>query len=219
LVAGHKTPLLKGNAENLSPLAAAQRYYTYAQEQLSAAAAADPAGSLALYALGRAALGPSNQHAASLQSTAQAMALYQAALMADSKNFRAANELGVLMAGQGNLPQARDLFLQSAAASPQAATWYNLASVHLRMKEPQLAAQAKAQGDTLARAGRVGSNPLVHVVDTQTFAQTRPASDSVPPQAPAAAPAAPQPAKPGEKPAATTAKKSFTDWLPWTTRR
>lgn len=219
VVRGHRTPILK--AENdVSPLAAAQRYYNYGQEQLSAAASKDPAGSMALYGLGRSVLGLKNQDSRSLDKTAQAMAFYQAALMSDAKNFRAANELGVLMCDNGNLQQARDLFRHSAAASPQATTWMNLASVHARLGEPGLAVQAKVQAQELAKIGRTGANPILHYVTPDTFARTRPASDSPPPAAQTVAPEAAKPAgAPAEKPAATTASKSLSDWLPWNQRR
>lgn len=219
VVRGHRTPILKSGS-NVSPLAAAQRYYNYGQEQLSAAAATDPAGSMALYGLGRSVLGLRNQDARSLDKAAQAMAFYQAALMSDAKNFRAANELGVLMCDNGNLQQARDLFRHSAAASPQATTWMNLASVHVRLGEPDLAVQAKVQAEALAKTGRTGANPIVHCVDPDTFVRTRPASDSPPPAAQTVAPEAAKPAgAPVEKPAATTANKGFSDWLPWNQRR
>lgn len=222
IVAGHRTPILKGT-EVSSPLIAAQRYYNYAQEQLAAAAAKDPAGSLALYGLGRTVLGLSHNQVRSLDSTAQAMALYQAALMADARNFRAANELGVLMTASGQLQQARDLFRHSAAASPQATTWHNLASVHLRLGEHDLAMQAKAQAEILAKAGRTGADPLVHCVDPETFKRTKPASDSVPPPAVASSQPAGNPVRgvstPNERPAATTASRSLSDWLPWSQRR
>jgi hypothetical protein len=221
VVKGHRTPILKDESE-VSPLAAAQRYYNYAQEQLSAAAATDPAGSMALYGLGRSILGMKNQESRSLGNTAQAMAFYQAALMADAKNFRAANELGVLMTDNGNLQQARDLFRHSAAAAPLATTWQNLAIVHMRLGEADLAMQAKVQAQSLARLGRTGANPIVHCVDPETFARTRPASNSPPPtaQAPAPTPEAAKPnGEPVSRPTATTASKSFSDWLPWNQRR
>jgi tetratricopeptide (TPR) repeat protein len=219
VVRGHRTPILKDESD-VSPLAAAQRYYNYAQEQLSAAAAKDPAGSMALYGLGRSVLGLKNQNTRSLDKAAQAMAFYQAALMSDAKNFRAANELGVLMCDNGNLQQARDLFRHSAAASPQATTWMNLATVHMRLHEPDLAMQAKVQAQELARLGRNGSDPIVHVVDPGTFARTKPASDALPPSAQPVAPEAAKPAgAPSDKPAASTASRGLSDWLPWNQRR
>ena len=52
LVAAHKTPVLKNvTAERISPTLAAKRYYDFAQEQLAAAAAQEPTGSMALYGL------------------------------------------------------------------------------------------------------------------------------------------------------------------------
>ena len=63
IVASHRTPVLKNTAmENLVPLVALKSYFTFAQEQLSAAAGHEVAGSMALYALGKLhAAGPPNE--------------------------------------------------------------------------------------------------------------------------------------------------------------
>ena len=120
----------------LTTLIALQRYYTYAQEQLAAAAGPEPAGSMALYGLGRLAaasakLGDTDE----IESTARAMVFYQAALLADDRNFRAGNELGVLLAKSGKLERAKEIFLRSLAISPQPATWHNLAKIHERLRD------------------------------------------------------------------------------------
>lgn len=100
IVSGHKTPILKNAAlDRLAPTVAAQRYYAYAREQLAAAAAGEADASMALFGLAEAAIavgvGSPSRH---LESTAQAIVLYQAAVMADPMNYRAANKLGVILA-------------------------------------------------------------------------------------------------------------------------
>ena len=72
------------------------------------------------------------------------MVYYQAALLADDRNFRAGNELGVLLAKCGKLERAKQMFLRSLAISPQPATWHNLAKIHERLGETKLAAAARA---------------------------------------------------------------------------
>lgn len=222
IVGRHKTPILKGATEPLTPSAAAERYHTFAQEQLAAAAAHEIAGSMALFGLGKAALTPADTRGPqSLDRTTQAMALYQAALLADPKNFRAANELGVLAAENGSLLRARELLVQSATLSPQPATWNNLAIVHGRLGEKQLADRARAQAVALEQAGRGGSGPQVQWVDPSTFSRTGPISDSLlPPAAPPKKPSNPPPTpEDTTKPTVSTAKKGISDWLPWNPRR
>ncbi len=55
LVASHRTVVFKNSSPaNVNPMQAAQRYYSYAQEQLAAAAAQEPSGSMALFGLAKA---------------------------------------------------------------------------------------------------------------------------------------------------------------------
>ena len=53
VVAAHATPVLKSGAENVTPMTALKRYFTFAQEQFAAAADHEVAGSMALHALGK----------------------------------------------------------------------------------------------------------------------------------------------------------------------
>ena len=223
VVAGHKTPVLKhAIVGRVTPLQAAQRYYNYAQEQLAAAASQETPSSMALFGLAKVALALGDKRTASLERIGQAMTLYQAAVLTEPRNFLAANELGVLLAENGNLARSRELLAHSARLWPQAVTYRNLASVHLRLGEKELAERALAKADELAKAGRTGEQSPVRWVDPDTFASMAPVSDApLPPVqnprgtqgqvAPTAA-AAPQPA-------AETARKGISDWLPWNPRR
>ena len=74
---------------------------------------------------------------------AKAMVYHQAALNTDGNNFRSANELGVLMARNGQLEQAKQLFKTSLRVKQMPHAWKSLAIVHQRMGEPQLAALAQ----------------------------------------------------------------------------
>jgi tetratricopeptide (TPR) repeat protein len=223
IVARHTTPILKGAAlEQMAPLAAANRYYTFAQEQLAAASSREVTGSMALFGLGKVtvvAIG--NQGSQRMERTAQAIVLFQAAVLADPKNFRAANELGVLLAETGNLSRARAMLLESAALSSEATTWHNLAVVHARLGENQLADRAQAQAIALGHAAPVGSVPQVQWVDPTTFAGTSSVTEgSIRPATPAKASGKPADAPTSnEKPAAATAKKGVSYWLPWNARR
>jgi tetratricopeptide (TPR) repeat protein len=214
----HKTPILKSElVGSYTPMTAAQRYDAYAQEQLAAAAAQEITGSMALFGLGKVAAAlQRSQPSQQLESNAHAMLLFQAALMVDARNYRAANELGVLSAENGNLSRARALLIHSVSLSPQVAAWHNLAVVHARLGEQQLAAQARARASGLAQTGR-GTRSAVQWVDATMFAGLAPASEGLLPPATTARPG--QAASQASKPAASVAKKDITDWLPWSPRR
>ena len=147
IVSGHRTQILKEeDFEAISPLVAARRYYTYAQEQLAGAAAGEARCSIALYGLGKAATSSGEASPAErMEWMAQAMVLHQAALMADRANFRAANELGVILARNGDWLHARNLLVHSVRLSPHPSTFRNLAVAHTRLGETQLAAAASQQ--------------------------------------------------------------------------
>ncbi len=217
MVGTHKTPVLKSEiTEHYPPALAAQRYYAYAREHLAAAAVQEPCGSMALYGLAKLAIGNANDAAhRPLETTARAMTLFQAAYMVDAKNYRAANELGVMIAQNGDWRQARDLLLSSVNVSPQPATWHNLAVVYTRLGEQPLAAHAQQQAQALAQASPNPSAPAVQWLDPNTFAQSAPLADGLPLVAkPAATPQqAPAATEPAEVP--SVARKGISEWLPW----
>ncbi len=219
IVSGHTTPVLNGESlAGVSAMVAARRYYAFAQEKLAGAAAGEAASSIALYGLGRvAAATGDNSPSERMEAVAQAMVLYQAALLADRNNYRAANELGVILARKGDLLHARELFAHSARLSPHPAAYRNLAVVHSSLGEKDLAEQAMTQVASLEKAGLDRRGPAVQWVDPATFAGTAPTSNAVLPPVAKTTPAT--------KPEATdvapeaTERKGFTAWLPWTTRR
>jgi tetratricopeptide (TPR) repeat protein len=222
VVATHKTTILKDSAaDELTATYAAQRYYTYAQEQLAAAAAREMNGSMALFGLAKTALSDVTNHSSQpAERTAQAMALFQAALLAEPNNFLAANELAVLEVRNGNLIRARELLMHSASTSNQRATWHNLAVVHARLGETALSEHAKAQIGRFAPPPSTGPTPSVKWLDPESFARTTAPSDGLVPmgvQAPTAGPAAAKPTP--AQPSGNMAKKGASDWLPWSSRR
>ena len=182
IAALHTTPVLKdADTSDMTPVAAAQAYYTYAQEQLSAATAQEICGSMALFGMGKVEIVNAKTSGQHLEHTGQAIALFRASLIASPKNFRAANELGVLLAENGQLELARDLLISSVSVAPQVATWKNLAVVHSRAGQKNLAQQAQGQALALQKAGHdAGHLPAVQWVDAATFASTSSASDSLP---------------------------------------
>ena len=215
----HSTPVLKdGDTSDVTPTTAAQLYYSYAQEQLAAAVAQEICGSMALYAMGKVETMVAKSGGPTLESTGRATALYRASLITYPKNFRAANELGVLLGENGQYELARDLLIRSVSVSPQATTWRNLSTMHARLGERDLAERAQRQALAMRPQGRDASTaPPVKWVDTATFASTTPATDSLPVSvAPALQnPAAANPAgaKSAKKPPVNVAKRTIGDWI------
>ncbi len=217
VLVAHTTPVLKdSDTSDMPPIAAARCYYTYAQEQLAAAVGQEICGSMALYAMGKVAVMSAKQSGLTVEGSGQAMALYRAALIAYPKNFRAANELGVLLAEHGQYELARDLLIRSVVVSPQVTTWKNLAAIHGRIGEHQLAERAKQRALAMQRQGHdMSAAPAVQWVDPTVFASTSSPTETLP-----VAPAPQQPptantakADGSGKPPVKVAKKSLTDWL------
>lgn len=180
IVRSHRTPVLVGvDVEEMPSVEALQRYYTYAQERLAEATGGEPAGSMALHGLGKvyAIMARENQ-TGFVMADSKAMVFHQAALLVDSRNYLAANDLGVLLCRIGRYDEARDSLLQSLAVWPQPRTWGNLAVVHRNLGEHDLAQQAQrrslamlqqAQGTSDA-AAVAGSKYNVRWVDPSELA-------------------------------------------------
>ncbi|MFV1967473.1 MAG: hypothetical protein ACC628_18755 [Pirellulaceae bacterium] len=175
IVATHRTPVLKGRDVSQTPaVVAMQHYYTFAQERMARAASGAPPASRLLYGLGKihVAISEQNSSTATMHGP-KAMAFHRAALMVDPTNYRAANELGVLLARFGQLEEARSVLQHSATMRPVAETWHNLSKVHERLGETNLAQRARyelslAQQRTVTASGATGSS-LVQWVDPRTF--------------------------------------------------
>jgi tetratricopeptide (TPR) repeat protein len=221
LVAGHKTPVLKQfDVSDLPPTLAAQHYYNYAKEQLAAGVGRETVGSIALYGLAKIVIAGAGANAQQLEYTGPAMALYQAALICEPQNFRAAHELGVLLAGSGQLELARDMLMGSVASSPQPVMLKNLAVVHSRLGEQQQAADAQQKANVLTQTSPNTNSPAVQWVDPATFASMGAGAD---PANPPTSTANPQGAAPGgsepTKTPANVARKRTTEWNPLNLRR
>ena len=185
VLAAHKTPVLKdvADVDHLRPVEVLQQYYTYAAECLAFAGGNTPAASRALYGLAR--LGTASAGGLNLDQTLmepKAIVLYQAALTIDANNYKAANELGVLLARFGQLGDAQAAFTHSLTISPSAETWHNLATVSRNLGDIKGAriAQERFEALSAARQSTIPSSEdpnrrddapstIVQWVDTEMF--------------------------------------------------
>jgi hypothetical protein len=183
LVAGHQTPALKGeDLTKVTALAALQRYYTYAQRQFIVAGGGQPTASASLYGLGRLQSIMGGPSVGGLTEGApQAMVFHQAAVMVDGANYKAANELGVLLARYGQFDSARAMLIHSVSVSPRVESWQNLASVHARLGERELAAKAMQEARLVASGARrtQDADAPVRWVAPETLARSAPQGDDV----------------------------------------
>jgi tetratricopeptide (TPR) repeat protein len=173
LTASHRTPIAKEiDHQGVLPQQMMAIYYRYAQLKLALAVAGEPAGSMALHALGKiySQLGKLEPQRHRLASR-RAVAFQQAALLARDDNHLAAHELAVLLADAGHLAEAQELLRQVAAKEPNAIVFRNLANVQEKMGMPQQAANSRAYAEQLARQGATGTQPM-QMVSPETF--TRP---------------------------------------------
>jgi len=229
IIDGHRTPVLKdADSRKLTPMLALKCYLTFAQEQLAAGCGREIAGSMALHGLGKLHAALAGKGTISIRATQpKAIVFYQAALLVDPLNQMASNDLGVLLAGCGNYPEARTALEHSLSICPRSATWQNLAEVYRRLGEPERAGRA----DRLATAARKAENTRrkahygtshqhVRWVDPNTFAKSYAKNSSLRPPAPARAepavlPAAQPLAATDSRPAATDEKPAAKKQSPW----
>jgi polysaccharide export outer membrane protein len=204
VVTGHRTPVLKEvSSSRVTAPMAQQRYYDYAQTQLAQAGADWPVASRALLGLGKVYMtwsGPAARH--QLAHAPKAMVACQAALLVDRRNHLAANELGVLLARFGQLREARAALRHAVSVTPVAESWHNLAVVHDRLGEVDLARRARDELQAAARqAGREPSRTPVVWLTPEQFQRSTPS--------PAAAPEITPPARPTIKPASHPKSSSW----------
>jgi len=157
IVSTHRTPVLKQtDLTGIVPLVALQRYYTFSQWRLIHAAGRQSVASQAYYTLGRVQTVLAEVDGRMSHGGPKAMAFHQAALLVDQGNYRAANELGVLLARYGQYDQARRVLLHSLTISSQPQTWQNLSTVHQHLGQQDLAMRAHHEGRLAAQYLRSG---------------------------------------------------------------
>jgi tetratricopeptide (TPR) repeat protein len=180
IIAGHTTAVLKeADKTSLTTLTALKSYFTFAQQQFAQAAGNEVAGSMALHALGKMheelakGKGPGAKAAGP-----KAMVFYQASLLVLPQNFMASNDLGVMLARNGNYEDARKILEHCLSLQNQSTSWHNLAVVYERLGQLDKARQAQQQSFIAAQTEQarrqqmlIGASDHVRWVDESAFAQ------------------------------------------------
>jgi tetratricopeptide (TPR) repeat protein len=173
VTAAHRTPIAAQlNIAHALPQQLLDAYFRYAQFELALAVAGDPAGSMALHALGKV-----NSQLGKLEperhrlAERRAIAFQQAALLAHNQNHLAAHELAVLLAQSGHYGEAEHLLLQVAAREPNPVVYRNLAHVQEKLGDYETAQANRRQAAQLTGQG-VGGAQHVAWVSPEEFART-----------------------------------------------
>lgn len=177
---GHETQLFGSTtARQLTATEAAQRYLEFAGQQLGRCGGQNVIAAEALYCLGKlhsiAAKADPNPESIEM---AQSIVFHRAAIASNPQNFRSANELGVLLARNGETGEAEEFFKRSLMTSPTAQAWGNLAKVHQRRGTAQdmdLAQKAYGEYQLALTQEAVGSpSSTIQWMDPQQFVARSP---------------------------------------------
>jgi len=177
LCASHRTPIASQIKEQIDsqevlPHQMMNSYFRYAQLKLAAAVAGEPAGSMALHALGKLStqLGHVEPEKHRL-SQRQAIAFQQAALLAHRENYLAAHELATLLADAGHFIEAEKLLRHVALRDPNAVVLRNLSLVQKKLGLTRQATLNSALANQMAQRGASGTNN-VQWISPQNFSRT-----------------------------------------------
>jgi len=216
---GHATPVFgDGDSEEVTRLEALERYYSYASRQLGEAVQGMPEGSAGLCHLGRLQpyLTDGDERSTTLVA-ARMVALQTAALIADPLNYRAANELGVVLARHGQLNAAREKLLYSAEISKRPETVRNLGIVLHKLGDESGSRLMISLADQKSRKPQPGRDSetvsLVNWVDHEQFSARAAAEEISQPAAPSTAnPSGSKAANASDKPAGKPVSGSPWRW-------
>ncbi|MDP1563515.1 MAG: hypothetical protein Q8M16_19210 [Pirellulaceae bacterium] len=197
IVQKHETPLIRdGHFTTDSHSQARQAYLLYAKERIRSAVGHEPMAAELLYSLGKLHLA-TFEHTRSTDNLDmnRATTLFECALVADPAHVKTCNELAVIQAKNNNWSLAKNLLQHAVTRQPQfLEAWQNLAKVHQRLGEPELARLATAQVAYLSqnnleeRTIRMVSNSefttTAAAMDGNTELGTLPPGGAVPNEAP-----------------------------------
>lgn len=178
IVQKHETPLIRdGHFTTASHSQARHAYLLYAKERIRSAVGHEPMAAELLYSLGKLHLA-TFEHTRSTDNLDmnRATTLFECALVADSAHEKTCNELAVIQAKNNNWSVAKSLLQQAVTRQPQfLEAWQNLAKVHQRLGEPDLARLANAQAAYLSQNNL--EEQTIRMVSNSEFTRTAAAMD------------------------------------------
>jgi tetratricopeptide (TPR) repeat protein len=157
----HRSKIIERiEGQSTSPGEAMRIYFDFAQRQLDTAGGRNVVSTEAFYCLGKLhSVTSQSEPAPGRLDVAKAKAYHHAVLMGDEKDYRSANELGVLMVRSGQLQAATEMFKRSLINRPTPQAWHNLAKTHRRLGQEDLAQLAEEElallSDTPASSGTI----------------------------------------------------------------
>lgn len=181
LARSHRTPTIREDCPtSLLPDQAIERYDRYAVEQLTIAGDRRPVASRALHSLSKLYAIAAEQPQSSLVAPREkGIALGRAAIAVDPDNFLAVNDLAVMYSTVGRREEGVRILAASARRARHPALWENLALLHARLGQPELAAAAHGEAMRLLATGMistqyaghpVGTGPTIEWVEPSVFA-------------------------------------------------
>ncbi len=178
IVHKHETPLIRdGYFTTDSHSQARQAYLLYAKERIRTAVGQQPMAAELLYSLGKLYLA-TFEHTRNTDNLdmSRATALFECALVSDPNHEKTCNELAVIQAKNNDWTTAKHLLQKAVGSQPQfLEAWQNLAKVHQRLGEPQLASLAVAQVEFLSQQDP--EERTVRMVSNAEFMSTAAAMD------------------------------------------
>jgi len=174
----HETPIIRaGYFTTDSHSQARTAYLLYAKSRIEFALGTQPLAGELLYSLGKLSLANHefNSKTDNLEFMRASM-LFESALVVNPEHEKSANELAVIRAKNGDWQAARQLLQRAVVLRPDfLEAWQNLAKVHQRMGEQDLAQLAGAQVEYLSQF--LAEQGSVRMVSNAEFAATAAAMD------------------------------------------
>lgn len=143
----HTTKIISPqSASGMTAIEAMQRYFAFASHQLARAGGQNVVAAECFYCLGKLHSVQAKQgSSASNLDVAKSLVFHQAAISADPSNYRSLNELGVLYANSGRFEESKEMLKSSLRNHQLPQAWENLAVVHQRLGETQMAELANRE--------------------------------------------------------------------------
>ena len=149
-------------------------YHNYARQALIIAIGQNPAGSEALYGMGRLfqIAARENPVAAEIEN-AKSKSFFLTSAAVNTRNWKTTNELGVMFAREGKLVQATNALKRSILAKPTTEAWQNLATIYNKQNNVELASLAETKAYELSDGISPGTTDATQIASYRDSRPTR----------------------------------------------